>query len=375
MKILLTGGGTGGHFYPLIAIAEELNRIADEEKIIKFKLYYAADTPYDQEALNREFIKFVPVTAGKMRVYFSLKNIWDFFKMGFGVFKALFTVFRLYPDVVVSKGGYASFPVLFAAKLLRIPVIIHESDTVPGRVNIWSGKFAKKIALSFSEAASYFDSSRVSVTGQPVRKSIVQAAKEGAYQFFELDSSLPTIGIFAGSQGAKVINDALLQVLPELIKKYQILHQTGDKNFEEVKSDVHVILGDDVRRTRYKPFPFLNDLQTKMFGAASTIIVGRSGSSLFEISAWGKPSILIPYALAHGDHQRKNAYHYARTGGCVVVEEANLTPSVLLNEINNIVDNQDKYDAMSRHAKAFYKDDAAREIAIETIKIALEHYK
>jgi UDP-N-acetylglucosamine--N-acetylmuramyl-(pentapeptide) pyrophosphoryl-undecaprenol N-acetylglucosamine transferase len=375
MKILLTGGGTGGHFYPLIAIAEELNRIADEEKIIKFKLYYAADTPYDREALEQQFITFVPVTAGKMRVYFSLRNIWDFFKMGFGVFRALFTVFNLYPDVVISKGGYASFPVLFASKLLRIPVIIHESDTVPGRVNLWSGKFAKKIALSFPEAASYFDASRVSVTGQPVRKSIVQAAKEGAYGFFELDPAIPTIGIFAGSQGAKIINDQLLRILPELIKKYQIIHQTGEKNFEEMKSDVHVMLGDDVRRTRYKPFPFLNDLQTKMFGAASTIIIGRSGSSLFEISAWGKPSILIPYAAAHGDHQRKNAYHYARTGGCVVIEEANLTPSVLKNEIDSIIDSPARYDAMARHAKAFYKEDAAREIAIEAIKIALEHEK
>ncbi len=375
MKILLTGGGTGGHFYPLIAIAEELNRIADEEKIIKFKLYYAADTPYDREALEQQFITFVPVTAGKMRVYFSLRNIWDFFKMGFGVFRALFTVFSLYPDVVISKGGYASFPVLFASKLLRIPVIIHESDTVPGRVNLWSGKFAKKIALSFPEAASYFDASRVSVTGQPVRKSIVQAAKEGAYGFFELDPAIPTIGIFAGSQGAKIINDQLLRILPELIKKYQIIHQTGEKNFEEMKSDVHVMLGDDVRRTRYKPFPFLNDLQTKMFGAASTIIIGRSGSSLFEISAWGKPSILIPYAAAHGDHQRKNAYHYARTGGCVVIEEANLTPSVLQNEIDSIIDSPARYDTMARHAKAFYKEDAAREIAIEAIKIALEHEK
>ncbi len=375
MKILLTGGGTGGHFYPLIAIAEELNRIADEEKIIKFKLYYAADTPYDREALEQQFITFVPVTAGKMRVYFSLRNIWDFFKMGFGVFRALFTVFNLYPDVVISKGGYASFPVLFASKLLRIPVIIHESDTVPGRVNLWSGKFAKKIALSFPEAASYFDASRVSVTGQPVRKSIVQAAKEGAYGFFELDPAIPTIGIFAGSQGAKIINDQLLRILPELIKKYQIIHQTGEKNFEEMKSDVHVMLGDDVRRTRYKPFPFLNDLQTKMFGAASTIIIGRSGSSLFEISAWGKPSILIPYAAAHGDHQRKNAYHYARTGGCVVIEEANLTPSVLQNEIDSIIDSPARYDTMARHAKAFYKEDAAREIAIEAIKIALEHEK
>jgi UDP-N-acetylglucosamine--N-acetylmuramyl-(pentapeptide) pyrophosphoryl-undecaprenol N-acetylglucosamine transferase len=375
MKILLTGGGTGGHFYPLIAVAEELNRIADEEKIIGMKLYYAADKPYDKEVLEQQFITFVPVTAGKMRVYFSLRNIWDAIKMGFGVFRALFTVFNLYPDVVVSKGGYASFPVLFAAKLLRIPVIIHESDTVPGRVNIWSGKFAKKVALSFPEAASYFDQKKVSVTGQPVRKSIVQAAKEGAYGFFELDPALPTIGIFAGSQGAKVINDEIIRILPDLIKKYQIIHQTGEKNFEDVKSDVGVILGDDVKRTRYKPFPFLNDLQTKMFGAAATIIVGRAGSSLFEISAWGKPSILIPYALAHGDHQRKNAYHYARTGGCVVIEEANLTPSVLENEIDNIIDSPERYEAMSKHAKAFYKEDAAREIAIEAVKIALEHEK
>ncbi len=375
MKILLTGGGTGGHFYPLIAIAEELNRIADEEKIIKFKMYYAADTPFDAEILEQQFIEFIPVTAGKMRTYFSLLNIVDFFKMGFGVLRAIFTVFSLYPDVVVSKGGYVSFPVLFAARVLRIPVIIHESDTVPGRVSLWSGKFAKKIALSFPEAASYFDAKKISITGQPVRKSIVQAAKEGAYGFFELDPTIPTIGIFAGSQGAKVINDALLRILPELIKKYQILHQTGEKNFDEIKSDVGVILGDDVRRTRYKPFPFFNDLQTKMFGAAATIIIGRSGSSLFEISAWGKPSVLIPYAAAHGDHQRKNAYHYARTGGCVVIEEANLTPSVLMNEIDNIIDSPQRYEAMSKHAKAFYKEDAAREIAIEAVKIALEHEK
>lgn len=375
MKILLTGGGTGGHVYPLIAIAEELNKIADEEKILNLHIYYASNTPYDAAALEREFVSFVPITAGKMRVYFSLRNVWDLFKTAFGVFRALFTVFNLYPDVVISKGGYVSFPVLFAARLLRIPVIIHESDTVPGRVSLWSGKFAKKVALSFPEAAQYFDAKKVSITGQPVRRSIIMAAKEGAYQFFELDQSLPTIGIFAGSQGAKVINDAILQILPELIKKYQVLHQTGEAHFEEIKSDVGVILGDDVKRTRYKPFPFLSEVETKMFGGAATVIVGRSGSSLFEIAAWGKPSILIPYAIAHGDHQRKNAYHYARTGACVVIEESNLTASILLNEIEDIVGSPERYRAMAEHASHFFKKDAAREIAVEAIKIALDHEK
>jgi UDP-N-acetylglucosamine--N-acetylmuramyl-(pentapeptide) pyrophosphoryl-undecaprenol N-acetylglucosamine transferase len=375
MRILLTGGGTGGHVYPLIAIAEELNRIADEERILNFKLYYASNSPYDKEALERQFITFVPITAGKLRVYFSFKNFIDIFKTAYGVFRAIFTIFRIYPDVVVSKGGYVAFPVLFAARILRIPVIIHESDTVPGRVSLWSGKFAKRIALSFPEAAGYFDPARVSVTGQPVRTSIISAAKEGANKFFDLSDTVPTIGIFAGSQGAEIINDTILRILPELLQSYQVIHQTGEKNFENIKSDVSIMLGDDTHRTRYKPFPFLNDLQTKMFGGAVEVIVGRSGSSLFEMAAWGKPSILIPYAIAHGDHQRKNAYHYARSGACVVIEESNLTPSVLKNEIETILNHKDKQEAMSRHAKEFFKPTAAREIAIEAIKIALEHEK
>ncbi len=373
MKILLTGGGTGGHVYPLFAIAEELNRIADEEKFIACKIYFASDKPYDKEALERLFITYVPVTAGKLRVYFSLRNIVDLFKTGFGVIGALWRMFRIYPDVVISKGGYVSFPILCAARFFRIPVIVHESDTVPGRVNVWAGKFARKIALSFPEAASYFDEARVSVTGQPVRKSIASPAREGAHSFFDTDPTIPTIGIFAGSQGAQVINEAIIRILPELIEHYQVIHQTGEKNFKEVTSDVGVILAENTKRNRYKPFPFLNDVQTKMLGGAATVIVGRSGSSLFEIAAWGKPSVLIPYAAAHGDHQRKNAYHYARTGACVVIEEVNLTPSVLKNEIDTLIEHKDKYDAMAHHAKEFYKEDAARKIAIEAVTIALEH--
>jgi UDP-N-acetylglucosamine--N-acetylmuramyl-(pentapeptide) pyrophosphoryl-undecaprenol N-acetylglucosamine transferase len=125
MKILLIGGGTGGHFYPLIAIAEELNHIADEEKIANFKLYYMADVPYNQKELDEQFITFIPITAGKLRVYFSLQNFVDMGKTAVGTVGAVFKLFSLYPDVIISKGGYAAFPVLVAAKILRIPVIIH----------------------------------------------------------------------------------------------------------------------------------------------------------------------------------------------------------------------------------------------------------
>jgi len=375
MKILLTGGGTGGHFYPLIAIAEELNRISDEERLVHMKLYYMADTPYDTKALEEQFITYIPVTAGKLRVYFSFQNFIDLFKTFFGTIGAIFKVFSLYPDVVISKGGYAAFPVLVAARLLRIPVIIHESDTVPGRVSKWSGTFARRIALSYPEAAVFFPPTRVSVTGQPVRKSIAYTVREGAKEFFDLDPTLPTVGIIGGSSGAKAINDVITAILPQLLENFQVIHQTGTKTFEETRTDATVLLGDNVKRSRYKIFPFLNDLQTKMFGGASDIIITRAGSGLFEIAAWGKPAIVIPIPASnsHGDHQRKNAYHMARTGACVVIEQGSLTGSVLMNEIHLILDHQDRYDVMVSHAKNFYKPEASRMIATEAIEIALEH--
>ncbi|MEO5646253.1 MAG: UDP-N-acetylglucosamine--N-acetylmuramyl-(pentapeptide) pyrophosphoryl-undecaprenol N-acetylglucosamine transferase [Candidatus Paceibacterota bacterium] len=377
MKILLIGGGTGGHVYPLIAIAEELNRIADEEKIANFKLYYMADAPFDQKALDEQFITFIPITAGKLRIYFSLQNFFDLFKTFFGTIGAFFKLFNLYPDVIISKGGYASFPVLLSARILRIPIIIHESDTVPGRVSQWSGKFARRIALSYPEAAQYFDEKKIALTGQPVRKSIAFAAREGAKEFFELDPSLPVIGVIGGSQGAKIINDTITSLLVELVQDYQVIHQAGPKNYEETLTDAVVLLGESTKRTRYKIFPYFNDLQTKMFGGAVDIIISRAGSSLYEIAAWGKPSIIIPIPVtnSHGDHQRKNAYHYARTGACVVIEQANLTPSVLKNEIDLLLTHKDQYDAMAERAKNFYKPDAGRLIATEAIAIALQHEK
>lgn len=373
MKILLVGGGTGGHFYPLIAIAEELNKIADKENILHFNLYYMSDTPYDQHALDTQFIKFIPITAGKLRVYPSFQNFLDLFRTFFGIFGALRKLFSLYPDVIISKGGYAAFPVLLAARIFRIPVIIHESDTVAGRVNKWSGKFAERVALSFPEAAVYFDESKVSVVGNPVRHMVATGATENPAKFFDMDPNIPIIGVVGGSQGAKAINSMITSILPDLVKKYQIIHQTGIDNYDDVMTEVKIILEENVYRNRYKAIPFLNELQTKMFGGACKMIISRSGSMLFEIASWGKPSIMIPYPLAHDDHQKKNAYHYARVGAAVVIEEGNMTSSVLIHEIENILDHKDHYEVMAHHAKEFYKPDAAAKIATEAIKIAMSH--
>lgn len=375
MKILLSGGGTGGHFYPLIAIAEEVNSIAQEQHIVNCKLYYMSNAPYDQKLLDEQFITFIPITAGKLRVYFSFQNFIDIIKTAVGIVGALYKVFQLYPDVVISKGGYASFPVLVAAWFLRIPVIVHESDTVPGRVTSWAGKFARRVALSYPEAAPFFDRSKVALTGQPVRRSVAYPAKEGAKEFFELDPQLKTIGIVGGSIGAKAINECIVQILPRLVSSYQIIHQSGKSQYESVKTDAALVLDENHHRGRYRLYPFLNDVQTKMFGGAADLIITRAGSMLFEIAAWGKPAIVVPGSaeVYHADHQRKNAYHYARTGAAVVIEEKNLTSSILLNQIESILESSERYDTMAMHAKKVYNPDAAKIIATEAITIALEH--
>ena len=178
MKIVFTGGGTGGHFYPIIAVVQKINQIIDDENIIGTKLYYISDSPYDREMLFENGLIYEAVNTGKMRTHFSLKsffkNFFDIFKTILGMINGIFKMFSIYPDVVFGKGGYASFPAIFAARILRIPVVIHESDSAPGRVNKWAGHFAKKVAVSFIETADYFPPKRVAWTGQPIRGEIEQ---------------------------------------------------------------------------------------------------------------------------------------------------------------------------------------------------------
>lgn len=376
MKIVFTGGGTGGHFYPIIAVAQKVNQIISEEKIIGAELYYFSDNPYDKEMLLEAELSFEEVKAGKQRMYFSIKNFTDIFKMFFGTLNAIYKIFTIYPDVVFGKGGYASFPTILAARIFNIPIVIHESDSVPGRVNKWAGRFAKRVAISFEEAVDYFPKKTVAWTGHPIRTEIEYPASEkDALQYFKLESDLPVILILGGSQGADIINDTVLDALPRLIKNFQIIHQTGVNNFKSVKSQAEVILSSSQEKNRYSSFAFLSPLAMKMAGGAATIIVSRAGSTLFEIASWGVPSILIPITTSNGDHQRKNAFNYAHTGACTVVEEANMTANILSSEIERIVNNKTTWNNMANNAKSYNKLDAAYKIARELVDIALTHEK
>lgn len=373
MKILLTGGGTGGHFYPLIAIAEKLIEIADKEKIIDLKLYYMSDGPYDKRMLFENGITYVQIPAGKMRLYFSFRNISDLFKTATGMFFGLISMFFIYPDVVISKGGYAAFPAVFAAKLLRIPVIVHESDSFPGRLNVWTAKFAKKVAISWPEAIEYLPKEKTALTGQPIRKNILHGDKTDAYEFFKLDSSLPVILVVGGSTGAEIINNIMIDVLPEILSRYQVIHQTGEKNIDDVLGRSKLVMENNDNIARYVALPYLNNLATRKAAGIADIIISRAGSAIFEIASWGVPSIIIPITKSNGDHQRKNAYNYARIGACEVIDEANLTPHVLISEIDKLFNNKEKLARMKESALSFANPLAAEKIADEAIKIAQTH--
>jgi UDP-N-acetylglucosamine--N-acetylmuramyl-(pentapeptide) pyrophosphoryl-undecaprenol N-acetylglucosamine transferase len=377
MKILFTGGGTGGHFYPIIAVAEQVNDVLDREKILQAKLYYMSDKPYDKTALFENGITFEAISAGKLRIapkgLSIIKNFFDFFKTSFGILNGIFKVYFLFPDVVFSKGGYSAVPVLFAARLFRIPVVIHESDSRPGRTNLWAAKFAEKIAISWPEAVEFFPKDKVAYTGQPIRKTLLQPVKEGAYEYLHLDPSIPVIFVVGGSLGAEFINNVILDALPNLLEKYQVVHQTGERNFEEVTSRAKVILRNNMNTPRYKPIAFLNPLATKMAAGAATLIISRAGSMIFEIASWGVPAIIVPITESNGDHQRMNAYNYARTGACIVMEEANLSPSILELEIEKLINDPRKMEVMKKAALSFAKPDAALKIAEEIVRIALRH--
>ena len=229
------------------------------------------------------------------------------------------------------------------------------------------------MALSYKEAAKFFPSEKVALTSQPVRAEIAAPLTDGAREFLKIETDTPVVLILGGSLGAERINETIYEGLKSMIEKYVVIHQTGKNNFLEAKSTAAAVLFDSQHKERYKPFDYLNALAMRMAAGVSSIVVSRAGSAIFEIAAWGTPSIIVPISDSNGDHQRQNAFAYARTGACEVIEEANLKPNILLSEIDRLMANAEMQEKMRAAAKAFYKPNAARLVAEEVLKIALGH--
>lgn len=377
MTIAFTGGGSGGHFYPIIAVTEALKDLVREKHLIEPKLYYLAPTPFDEKALFENGIIYIRTPAGKVRRYASFLNFTDLFVTIAGIFSALVTLFRLYPDVILSKGGYGSVPTVLAARMLGIPVVIHESDAKPGRANLLAAKFAERIAVSFESAAGYFPKktqSKIARTGIPIRKALMRTESEGARQYLGLEPGIPTVLLLGGSQGAMHINEIVLSALPDLVSFANIIHQTGQANFKNVQDVSHVVLTKNPHADRYHPFNYLDEVSLQRSAGAASIIVSRAGAnSIAEIGLWKKPALLVPIPESVSHDQRTNAYAYARTGAAAVLEEENLTPHLLVSEIRRITGDAELSRRMAASAEGFTDPDASRILASELLAIALTH--
>ena len=377
MTIVFTGGGTGGHFYPIIAIAEAITDMVREQHLVEPHFYFLSPTAFDQKALFENSIVFIKIPAGKVRRYSSFANFTGLFTTLLGTISALVTLFRLYPDVVVSKGGYGSVPTVLAARLLFIPVIIHESDAKPGRANLMAAKFATKIAISFDSAAAFFPAKvqkKIARTGIPIRKVLSRLEPEGARQYLGLEADIPTILILGGSLGSQRINEAVVASLPELVAFANVIHQTGEKNFAEVESVAKVALAGSPHAERYHPFNYLSETSLQRSAAVASVIVSRAGAgTIAEIGLWKRPAIIIPIPESVSHDQRSNAYAYARTGAAVVLEEENLTPHLLVSETQRITNSPSIMEQMSAAAQGFTDPDAARILAEAILGIALAH--
>jgi UDP-N-acetylglucosamine--N-acetylmuramyl-(pentapeptide) pyrophosphoryl-undecaprenol N-acetylglucosamine transferase len=378
MKIVITGGGSGGHFYPLIAVIEELHDIIDERKLAEPDIYYLSIDPYDSALLYQHAIEYRKVRAGKLRKYVSIKNGIDFLQTLIGVPQALALLFKIYPDVVFTKGGYPSVPVCVAARILGIPVFVHESDTVPGRANLFAAKFAVRVATSYPEAATRFnvDKKKIACVGNPVRKELRIPIPEQAHVYFNLRDDVPTVLVLGGSQGAEHINNTVFGALHDILPTHQVIHQIGKSNFTAYKQLVDVALRGKSYAANYRPVPYLSALEMVTAAGAAHIIVSRAGSnSIFEIAQWEKPSLIVPIPEHVSRDQKENAYAYARAGGCEVIEQKNFTPHVFVSEVVRLLGDAEAQTRMILGARNFKRPNAAREIAEEMVRIALGHEK
>lgn len=369
MKILFTGGGTGGHIVPILAIVREIRKfhpsMNSEQELELF--YIGPKDDFNELLLSQEGIQIFKIAAGKVRRYGGIQTLFQnffdlFFKTPLGIIQALFKIFFLAPDLIFSKGGYGAIPASLAGWILRVPVFLHEGDSVPGLANRIASVFSLTIFVSFPRTQK-FPTQKIILTGNPIRKEILSGSKEEAAELFHLAGGKPVLLVLGGSQGAQKINDTMLLLLNNALSDFEIIHQTGEKNFLEVRSEAKTVIHQANERY-YHPVPFLKEVELRHAYAAAHLIVSRAGSgSIFEIAALGKPSILIPLAGAAQNHQVENAYAYAKGGAAIVLEEANLTSHFFLEKLRSLFQNPQELAKMSQAALAFSKPEAANFIA------------
>lgn len=336
MKIVMTGGGTAGHVTPNIALIDSLKDSGVEIN------YIGTADGIERNLIETENVPYHTIDAGKLRRYFSIENVTDIFKIIKGTFEANKHLKKIKPDIVFSKGGFVSCPVVWSAWMNKIPVIIHESDITPGLANKLSMPFAKNICYAFPDTIKYIPNKKAVFTGIPVRDNISGGSRARGMSMCGFAPDRPVILVIGGSLGAKSINNIIRTNLDILLEKYQICHITGNADFDSNLTN----------KSGYKQFSYVNDELPHLFAMADIVLSRAGATTLFELLKLSKPNVLIPLpkASSRGD-QLLNADFFRNSGYSEVVFEEDMNISTLMNALNSALQNKDTYVAKMRSSE------------------------
>ena len=331
-KIVMTGGGTAGHVTPNIALFDSLQKDGYEIH------YIGSYEGIEKGLIEDKKIPYYGISSGKFRRYRSWKNLTDPFRVLHGFFQARRLLGRIRPNVVFSKGGFVSVPVVMAAKTRHIPVIIHESDLTPGLANKLAMPSATKVCCNFPETLPYLPKEKAVLTGSPIRQKLLHGNKQAAKDFCGFTGDLPILMVMGGSIGSVYINNAIRGCIDTLLTKYQIIHLCGKGNIDESLKD----------KKGYAQFEYISENLPDLFAAADLVVARAGANSICELLALHKPNILIPLSrnASRGD-QILNANSFAKQGFSAVLEEEEVTSEKLMATIDDVMAHRSKYiDAM-----------------------------
>ncbi|EOH78993.1 MULTISPECIES: undecaprenyldiphospho-muramoylpentapeptide beta-N-acetylglucosaminyltransferase [Enterococcus] len=354
MRILVTGGGTGGHIYPALAFIRYVQKIQPDSEF----LYVGTHRGLENKIVPETGISFKTIKIQGFKRKLSLDNIKtvQLFLESIKRSKEILREFK--PDVVIGTGGYVSGSVVYAAARMKIPTIVHEQNSVPGMTNKFLSRFADRVGICFPDAAQYFPESKTVLVGNPRAQEVVTSGKSEVLEQYGLLPDIPTVLIFGGSQGALKINQAVIQALPKFSQKdYQVLYASGDRYYNEIKEKFDV---EKINRNLSLQ-PYIKNMTDVM--ANVDLLIGRAGAtSIAELTALGLPAILIPSPYVTNDHQTKNAQSLVNAGAVKMIPDADLTGESLIDAVDEIMNDSEKREAMAKASRQEGIPDAAERL-------------
>lgn len=365
MKVLMVGGGTGGHIYPAIAIAQ-----AVQEKVIDSQiLFVGSEGGIETDIVPRERFSLVTIKARGMLRKFTYRSFSAPFMAIGGIFQSISIIKSFKPDIIVATGGFVSFPVIIAGFMLRVPVILHECNTIPGLTTRICKWLASRITVAFEVTRKHIKWRKVYYVGNPVRKDVVKAVKSISIQNMGLRQEQKIILVLGGSQGAISINKTIVESMNELeALNVQVIHVSGERDHEWIKNEIKE------GKLFYHLIPYMYNIWDGLAGA--DLVISRAGAlAISEITARGLPSILIPYPYSAEGHQDKNAKILEDAGAAVIIKDKELNKAKLIGEVKRILNDKQLYSNMQNASRNLGKPDAAFEfVSIITGLLGIDLY-